>query len=366
MKSIRILKVVTMLLVCCFSVFATAEPFTHALDYLAQSNHFEATFAFVFGNPEATAVTANIPALLIQFSQQAERTPRPNNGFLQYAVDDSSLIQGTKVVSPVEGDDPEIVEDPTIFPLELVQSDDDNNEYALSLFASKPQRISDEQQLLVNYALRQMVINRHQKSLEAKIARHILYRWAPTLSSNIIAADGATVTSTLAKWGGTGNRKVASRDNLLDAVGVLRTDDVNDNTYMLIPAGFYNNMLKIADFIDYNKTGRADMLAKGFIGEIAGAKVMTRSTGIIYDAAGNPYKPAQQSGSKLIKVASDVNSAILVWNADHVTKAIGPMEAYLDPKRGDILGSSINFSQRGGGKKRKDEIGVIAIKETAV
>jgi hypothetical protein len=362
-KSIfKVLGVLFLVLSC----FVFAEPFTHSLLAVAESHDAMGMYALVFGHPSASVVICNTPALLIQFSQQAEKTPRPNNGFLQYAVDDSPLVQGTKVVSPVEGDDPTVVQDPTIFPLTINQADDDNNEYPLSQFATLPQRISNEQELLVNYALRQMIINRHQRSIEAKIARHILQKWAPTLSGNIIAASGATVTSTLAKFGGTGNRKVASRDDILDAVGVLRTDDVNDDTYMLIPAGFYNNMLKIADFIDYNKTGRSDMLAKGIIGEIAGAKVMTRSTGLIYNADGTVATVAQQSGSKLIKTASDALSAILVWNASCVTKAIGPMEPYLDARNGTLLGASVNFSQRAGGKLRKDQVGVVAIREVAV
>lgn len=334
----------------------------------AHAHGVGAAYSFMFGDPSTGMVLANTPALLTSFSRDVETIARPNNGFLQYALDESDNVRGEKVVSPVEGGDPTGITNPKIFPLEVEQNDDDSHEWPISLHATKPQRISDETELLLNYNSRQLVIGRHQAVINNMIAREMLYNWSPTISSAKLDATGASVPSLLTKWGATGNRKVAGKDDIIDAIRYLGEDDEDENLYMLCPVGFHANLLKISDFIDYNKTGRSDMLAKGFIGEIMGAKVLRRSTGLIYNAAGQPIKVKEVAkvGQASFSVAGDALSGILIWNANCVTKAIGPMTPYIDPKSGALLGSTVNFSQRAGGKLRKDQKGVVAILEKAV
>jgi hypothetical protein len=368
MKPIRIITgLLTLLLINLAVQYASASPEVFAF---AAKHGCGALHAFVFGNPLNGFALANVPALMTMFSQQVEKRTRPNNDFIVDSVDESVFVNGEKVVTPIEGDDPNGVTNPTKFPLQLEQNDDDSHEWPISLHATLPQRISDDQMLMVNYEARQLIINRHMAVIEAMAARKILYDWAPTSSvGKIINANGAVVKSTLTNWGATGNRKVAGKDDIIDAITALSEDDADGDIRMLIPAGFYANLLKIADFIDYNKTGRSDLLAKGFIGEIAGAKVRRRSTGIIYNSAGEPIKIKERktnNSTKAFTVNADDNQAILIWNPTHVTRAFGPITPYIDPKSGQLLGGSVNFSQRAGGKKRQDGMGIIAIREVAV
>lgn len=367
MKSFKILAGLLTLLLINFAVQAVAvSPEVLAF---AQEHSLGTLHTFMFGNPLNGYVVSNVPALLTMFSQQVEGRTRPNNEFIQDSLDESAFVDGAKVVSPVEGEDPNGVTDPAVFPLKMEQLDDDSHEWPISLHATLPQRISDDQMLMVNYAARQHIINRHMAVIDAMGARKMLYDWAPTATiGKIIDASGATVKSTLTNWGATGNRKVAGKDDIIDAITFLSEDDADADIRMLIPAGFYGNLLKIADFIDYTKTGRADLLAKGFIGEIAGAKVRRRSTGVIYNAAGQPIKVKERktnSSTKAFEVADDDNQGILIWNPNCVTRAIGKITPYIDPKSGALLGSTVNFSQRAGGKKRKDGMGIVTIREVA-
>lgn len=322
--------------------------------------------ALVFGSPESGVMYANTVALLTMFSQQVQKRTRPNNSFIQFSVDESMFVNGEKVVTPVEGDDPNGITDPTKFPLKLEQKDDAKFEWSISLHATLPQRISDDQMLMVNYAAREHIINRHMAVIEAMAARKMLFDWAPTLGSSIIETTGGATPATLKNWGATGNRKKIVKDNFIDAATLLSEDDSDAEIYGLIPAGFYGQLLKIEDFVDYNKIGRVDMLAKGFIGEIAGIKILRRSTGVIYSAAGQRVAVKEQktnTSTKAFSVATDDNQAILIWNPNSVSRAFGPITPYIDPKSGALLGSSVNFSQRAGGKKRSDEIGIVAIRE---
>jgi hypothetical protein len=334
----------------------------------AQNHDMAGLHSWLFGNPDAAYSLANTPALVTMFSQQVEKRTRPNNSFVNYSVDESSFVRGEKVVSPVEGDDPTGITNPSKFPLTLEQNDDDSSEWPISLHATLPQRISDDQMLMVNYNARQHIIDRHMAVIDAMAARKILFDWAPTNASMIIDSSGGATPASLAKWGATGNRKAVTKDNIIDAVTALSEDDADSEIYMLIPSTFYGSLLKIQDFVDYNKTGRSDLLAKGFIGEIAGAKVLRRSTGVIYAANGARLAVVEKKttdSTKAFSVAADANQGILVWNPTCVTRAFGPATPYIDPKSGQLLGSTVNFSQRAGGKKRKDGLGVVAIREVA-
>lgn len=303
--------------------------------------------------------------LLIQFSSQVERRKRPNNGFLKFCVDESDMVNGQEVRRPIEGDDPIAVTNPTQFPLEMEQREESTATYTISLHATKPQRVSDFTQLQSNYNLRQLVIDKHMAVIEHKIAREILYNWSPTnVNNNIVLTTGGSVEATLAKWGATGNRKAIEKNNYIDAIRKVKEDDAEDGTVMMIPVGHEAQMRKIGDFIDYQLTGRADMLANGIIGRIFGCNVMYRSTGIVYGASGLvPVKPTFVKTSNKIAVAANACQGVLIWNPTSVYKAIGKIEVYVDPKNGSLLGGSVNFSQPAGGNKRSDELGIAAIVE---
>lgn len=311
-------------------------------------------------------IFATLP-LLIQFSKQVEKRPRPNNGFLQYAVDESDLVDGSEVRRPVEGNDPVAITNPTQFPLQIEQEDDDQNTYSIALHATKPQRIADDIQIMSNYNIREQIINKHMAVIEHKIAREILFNWSPTVASQLKKTTGATIAAPLGKWGATGTRKAVTKNDIIDAVTILKEDDVDDGTKMLIPVGFEAQLRKIADFIDYQLTGRADMLAKGIIGSIFGCQVMFRSTGLIYDQAGTaPIKPTFVATNNKISTVATSCQGILIWNPNHVYKAFGKIMPYIDPKSGALLGGTVNFAQRAGGSLRKDQMGVVALVEDFV
>lgn len=318
-------------------------------------------------NDSGTVQVADI-LLLTQFSRQVEKVPAPNNGFMAYCVDESEYIDGATVKRPVDGNEPIAITNPTRFPLEIEQNDDTQNSYDIALHATKPQRISDAMLLQINYNARQGIIDRHMQVLEHKIARELLYNWSPTgVNGNIVKTTGADVDPTLAKWGATGKRKAVTKNDLIDATMLIKQDDVEDGTVMLIPAGFGGQMRKISDFIDFQLTGRVDMLAKGMIGMINGCYVMERSSVLIYNqGATAPVKPTFDGSNKKISVATNATQGILIWHPKYVYKAVGGITPYINSNDGTLLGGSVNFSQRAGGNKRLDEMGVVALVETFV
>jgi hypothetical protein len=286
MKSTRILSTLVKMLFATLVVSFLC--YTPEIAQFAVDHSMGGLYSFLFGSPDAALTIANIPAVMTQFSQQVEKRPRPNNGFMQFAIDESDLVQGKTVIRPVSGDDPDSVTDPTVFPLKIQNKDDDRNQYDLSLHATLPQRISDLLQLQVNYALRQNIIDRHMAVIDNKVARKIMLDWTPTNSANIVYTSGAAKAAGLLTFGATGTRKSTAKADILNAIKLLREDDIDADLKMLIPASFQQELKAMTGFIDYNTTGRVDALAKGLIGNIDGCEVMLRSTGVIYDENGVP------------------------------------------------------------------------------
>lgn len=361
------LKIITgllsLLLMSVIGIYLSSSP---DVIHLAQVHQLDGLHEFLFGSAQSGVLTMNTPVLLTQFSRNIEELPVANNNFLKHAVDESQYVNGEKVKRPVAGGFPKSVTNPTVFPLKIEQKDDDSNEYNISLHATLPQRISDFKELQQSYASRQGVINRHRTSLIHKIARQILFDWSPSNSSSIIETTGNNKPAGLKSFGATGNRKMVTRDDILNAIQLLTEMDFEEGNFMLIPASYKTDIRKISEFVSYDKTGRPDGYSKSAIGEIEGVTVLVRSTGVIYDANGDPMEVDFNENTNRIIAADEACQGILLWNENSVFYGMGKMTPYIDAPSGTLLGSTVNFSQHAGGNIRKDGLGVVAIVEKTV
>lgn len=312
--------------------------------------------AFVLGS-QGDSMLAASPIITV-FSKDVEQNLAPDNSFYLDSIDESANLDGKTVRNNVSADDPESVTDPTSFPLAVQENEEDSNDYDIALHATKPERIADVDSYIFNYDKRKLVSDRHTRVLNNKIAIEMAYCWTPTLATNYTRTSGADVAAMLTDKGATGNRKAITKNDWIEVSRLLdRMDAPSNDRRALIDANTYAIMLKIADFIDYDKTGRSDMLSKGFIGEICGIKLRKRSVGALYTTAVAKKKIDAT-------IATTDNAATLIWSASMVKRAIGPVETYYNPKQGTMLGSTLNFAVRAGGNTRKDQKGVVAIIET--
>lgn len=338
MKTNQIMKVSIAVLVICVMVACAFFP-THASDLAGTS---------LMAAPLVTA-----------FTKEAEEHLYPDNSFYMNAVDDSPYLKGKTVSRGVSGDDPEVVTNPSSFPLEAVQRVDDENKYDISLHATIPTHLMDEEELLVNYQKRQSILSQHASVINLRVAKEFINVWAPTLATNFIRTSGDAFSAVAE--GATGTRKGVVKDNFIDAVNILDRMDAGEGGLVgLVPASMYGQLLKLPDFIDYTKTGMAALLAKGMIGEICGVKLFKRSSGAKYTNATTPVK----KGAIAAGAATD-NEAILIWDPMKVYRALGSPTVYINPGKADYLGTIMNMSVRAGGTIRKDQKGVVAIIQAA-
>lgn len=297
--------------------------------------------------------------LVIKFKKEVEEKLSPDNTFYINSVDDGAYLDGKTVRKGVAGDDPTVVTNPTSFPLTVFENVDDNLDYDISRHATLPQRIDNEQELILSFAKRQTVVNAHARVLDVKIAEEMVYNWQPTVAGNLLDTTGAMVTGSLTHKGATGTRRAITLADIIKACELLDRQDANGDRYGLINSIQYSQLLQIPDFVDYNKTGRSGLLEKGIIGEICGVKLYKRSSAGAFDTSKAKKKISA------VTAATD-KGGLLIWDSSLVTRAKGPVKVYWNPDKGEYLGGILNMEIRAGGSIRKDGIGVVAIVEAAV
>ena len=299
------------------------------------------------------------PALVTRFAKDAEEKMYPNNEFYKNSVDDSQYLDGKTVRRPVSGDDPSVQTNPTAFPLTMSERADDSSDYDIDFFTTEPQFVRVDEEMQTNYNKRQSIIAGHTKVLNVKIADNFAYTWAPVLAANMVRTTGAAATATAP--GATGNRLKLTKEDFLSASAILDEANVPESgRFAVVPSKMYSQMLGIADFVDYTKTGRQDMLAKGLIGEVLGIQIYKRSRVVVYTDAGTPVKKAPGAAT-----ATTDNQAILIWHESMVYRAEGKVKVTIDNPSTLLAGASaFNAQVFAGGRNRADELGVVAIIQT--
>lgn len=296
----------------------------------------------------------------IAFSKVVDEALFPDDAFYANAVDDSAFVQGDKVVYPVSGDAPEVVENPAVFPLIANGRLDTTNEYYLNLFATLPSRIATDEKTLLNYDKLASMTKQHQNVLNRKIAERFLKIWFPVGDSTKIKRTTGSAGVSNGPVGSTGNRKLTKANDLIDMATLMNGMDIPlENRFCLLDSQMYGELMLDDDFKSYTKTGNVGVAEKGVVAMYAGFKIYVRSRAGIYNTG---LSATKEFGAA---IASTDNRASLFWHKDYVTKAKGGVETFMDEKNPSYLGDIINFSVRSGGRVRADLLGVAALVQAA-
>jgi hypothetical protein len=304
---------------------------------------------------------------VIKFSSDLQKQLFPENSFYKKSKVDSDIaIDATAVHLPIAGDVGEAHSGaPVSLPLQVQLKSDESKSYNVGLLYTDPVMITRESEIVTNYGKWNETIMQLAGSLNTKAADVIANIWGPTAAARFVKTTGGNRTTSLV--GATGTRK---RIILADMVGVLtalRKQNLN------IPGGFYGlitpdqheDLLLIAEFVNYDKTGNTTKLEKGYIGNILGIEIMVRwnetlgSIGLHYTNASTPVK--KDNGV----VAVTDCAAALFWHEAFVRHAEGNAHTSIDRDKPEYLGGSIMSStvRFGGMINRTDEKGVVALVE---
>ncbi len=292
------------------------------------------------------------------FTRELQKVLFPDNDFykatkLLNTASDAPGVAAASYQIPQELQLPTGIVDPAVFPLTVEEIEGGNEIVTLNLLATNPTRMGDQEELEVAYDRRASILSLHSSVLDQMAASSALAKMSAAGAGYTIRTTGAAQAASLP--GMTGTRKRVTKEDFINAMELLDRTDMKGQRYALLPATMYSQLLKIDDFVSYEKTGNTTALAKGMLGEIMGLKIYKRSTGANFSAALAP----KAVGSAL--AATDHESA-LFWIADAIGRVEGAPKMYLNEAQAQYLGALANGAVRFGVKLlRTDKKGVVAL-----
>jgi hypothetical protein len=302
----------------------------------------------------------------IKYSSELQKLVFPDNSFYKKSVTETGVADTvTAVERPVQGSKRKAKKgEPTSLPLVINTSKDSKDSYPIDLVYAEPVAVDLPGEYALNYNKRQVKQQQQAAEIETKCADIAVYNWGPTLATNIIQSSGTARASNVV--GLTGNRKAITKDDILNVHNLLMRMNISGAVgkwFGLLTPDCYSDLLKIADFVDYEKTGVSSKLELGIIGRLAGIEFMVRSvdeahTGLIYTSA-----KVKKDLDSVALTTSDL-PANLFWNDKMVAHAEGIVKTSINANAPGYLGATIIESWlRFGAATRLDQRGVVSLVE---
>ncbi len=302
----------------------------------------------------------------IKYSSELQKLVFPDNSFYKKSVQETGVADTvTAVERPVQKKIREAKEgEPKTLPLPVEVAEDGKDTYPVTQIYAEPLVITSQSELLTNYSKRQTKQQQQADEINTKVANKAAYNWLPTVQTNILKTTGDGRVSNVI--GITGNRKAVTKDDMVALQNLLMRMNSTGNYIGLVTADFYSDLLKIAEFTDYEKTGNRTALAEGIVGRIVGIDIFVRSTdayhiGAVYNNAATAVKKAAVS-------AETDRPGNLFWSPKAVCSAEGKLNTSVNPDRAEYLGGTLisSWTRFGAAHSREDERGVVALLEDNV
>lgn len=280
-----------------------------------------------------------------------------DNSFLTKCYDESdSVLNGTVVHIPQAGARSAVVKNRSSFPGVAVRRTDTDITYALDSYTTDPRHITNAEAVEVSYDKMDSCMSEDVAGLSENIAEEILYKWTATLAGNILRTTGAADAVALSA-GATGTRKALKASDLRAAQAKMNKDGIPTNDrYALIPEDMMTQLMADTTLTSSQLQLLID-IKEGKVGRLYGFEIMTRATVNVYDNAGTPVPKLPGAATAV----SD-NLAVLCWQKNQVTKAMGTVDFYENLKDALFYGDVYSTEVRMGGRQRRSNgLGVIAI-----
>jgi len=333
---------------------------------------------------------ANEEVRLSVFRSEIIKKLRPDNGFARYSRSASAAdANAEKVIIPQA----QAGQKPTLggvnsgyytktnnlaaaSTLSGVIRVNDRLEYSMNILKFPNSVVFETmQESPITYDKLSAVIEEQAAEMDKAIAEYYLAAWAQDNTNFIIGTTGidsaaATKTRTSVVTGGYAGtvKRFQYEDLLALESAIMRQNYTNGSWYALPTVEQWEDMRRIANIIDFEKTGNTGMLEKGIVGKWGRINYLDprqnddTNANVLYDltAPAAPV-PVAYGGT----VNANCVSAMLVWNDDAVEKAFGGVKMFERKRDPEYLGDIYNWACRlGASKRRLDGRGVIAVYET--
>jgi hypothetical protein len=324
------------------------------------------------------------------FQRQLEKALFPDNTFLKYSKDGGQpnvatveIPQATATNRPVLGGvnsgyyttANNLANATGLTPIIRVNDKLTYNNTIIRL--PNPIVIETLQEAELSYNKAAQIASEEADNLNTAIANYALAQWAQDNASYIIPSTGKTSAGvvesriSIVTGGYAGAVKRFSYEDLLALQTAVRKQNINGGQWVALPTvEQWEDIRRIANVVDFEKTGNETMLKSGVIGKwdrilfLDPRQNDATQANVVYDITSTAAPvPIAYDGT----INSNCVSALLCWNADYVEKNEGSLVFFSRTKDPVYMGDLMNWGVRfGASKRRLDGKGVIAVYETPV
>lgn len=306
----------------------------------------------------------------IKYSKELQAQIFPENSFYKHSIQETGIADTTETVErPYQGSIGKAKSGTPTLPLQVRTARDEKDSYATGLVYADPIAVDLPDEFALNYNKRAAKQVQQAGEINTRVANIAAVNWGPTAATNILKTSGASRASNViitASGSAIGNRKAVTKADMLKVHNLLmrmNLSGIQGQLWGLVTADFYSDLLAIAEFTDYDKTGKDSKLAQGILGMIMGINIMVRTTeeqhtGLVYS---NTYS------KNAIDAAVLTNSCPgnLFWHDKMTASAEGMLKTSINPNAPGYMGATIieTWTRFGAAPARYDQKGVVALLE---
>jgi len=254
---------------------------------------------------------------------------------------------------------------PAQLPMPIKTIEDSSLDIAVYPVIAPAVLVDNESEVTTNYDKRSDYQEQQAEGIDYANGEIAATEWGPNGAALIKATTGTGRATNVT--GLTNNRKAVTKNDLIAISSIFRRFNLRKTggLYALLTEDAYQDILKIEQFVDYDKTGNTSKLEQGILGKILGFEVMTRNNdfnynGLLYSSA-NAKRAVETIGAN-----SDL-PANLFFAGSAVTYVKGHIGSSILPMAGTAGGKVLEaWTRFGAGRKREDEKGVVALLEATV
>lgn len=305
----------------------------------------------------------------IKFSRELQKQLFPDNAFYKNSRTETGIGPDVENVEiPVAGNVSAAKSgDPESLPLQVQAREDSKKSYPVTQLYTDPYVVRREEQIVLNYNKLQDLATSLAMSINTRAGNIAATNWGASLAGSIRQTTGTARASTVT--GTTGNRLGISKDDMIAVRTAFNKMNLpslgRGELWGLLTADMVDDLLKIPEFVDYDKTGELSKLRNGEIAYIMGFNLMMRNNdlghaGAMYSEAALPVKRGVDEALQ----ATD-NAAAIFWHKTMVRHAEGNAATFIDRGKPEWLGGTLLSSvvRYGATFDRPDEKGIFTLVE---
>jgi hypothetical protein len=305
----------------------------------------------------------------IKFSNELQKQLFPDNSFYKKSRTETGIGASVETIQiPVAGQVNAAKSGNPVLPVPITTREDTFKSYSVEQLYTEPYLITREEDIVLNYDKLKDVANSLAESVNTRAANIAATNWGATLSSNIVRTTGSTGRASTVT-GTTGNRKPIIKADMLDVRKLFNKMNLpalgKDSIWGILTPEMVDDLLNIADFVDFDKTGELSKLRDGEIGYIMGMNLLMRnndigSAGVMYNVDATTKRTIDEA------ISATDNAAAIFWHKSMVRHAEGHAEVIINRKPAGYQGGTIvePLVRFGATFDRPDQKGIVALVET--